>query len=133
MKRMKASYYTGPSEIRGEALVSHKPISFLGGVNTETGMIIDEHSDIYGQCMKGKILIYPFGKGSTGDTLRLWRSCFNGVGPVAIMNDRPDPIQVEGALLAEIGVVFGFEQKPTEAFQSGQMLHMKDGVVSVEE
>jgi uncharacterized protein len=133
MKEMKASFFDGPSEIHAQALVSQKPISFLGGVNSETGMIIDDHSDIFGACMKGKILIYPFGKGSTGDTLRLWRSCYNGVGPVAIINDRPDPIQVEGALMAEIGVLFGFPEKPTQVFKNGQMLCIKDGVITVEE
>ena len=133
MKEIKAAYFAGPSEIQGEALVSQKPISFLGHVNNETGMIIDEHSDIYGQSMKGKVLIYPFGKGSTGDTLRLFRSCYNGVGPVAIINDTPDPIQVEGALLAEIGVLFGLEEQPTKAFKIGDKLIIKDGVVQIQD
>ena len=114
-------------------MVSHKPISFLGHVNNETGMIIDEHSDIYQENLTGKILVYPFGKGSTGDALRLFRSCYNGVGPAAIINDTPDPIQVEGALLAQIGVLFGFEHKPTEVIKSGDKLFIKDGVVFIED
>ena len=132
MKQMKAAFFSGPSEIHGELLVSHKPISFLGHVNNETGMIIDEHSDIYGQSLAGKILVYPFGKGSTGDALRLFRSCYNGVGPAAIINDTPDPIQVEGALLAKIGVLFGFDEKPTEILKSGDMVTIKDGVITWE-
>jgi hypothetical protein len=132
MKPMKAAFAYGPEEIRAEALVSHKPLSFLGGVNNETGIIIDEHSDVFGQSMAGKILIYPFGKGSTGDALRIWRACYNGVGPVAIINDTPDPIQVEGALMAEIGVLFGFDRNPTEVFRSGQTLLIRSGVVTVE-
>lgn len=131
MKQLIATFHTGPKEIHAEALVSHKPLSFLGGVNSETGMIIDEHSDIYGQSFAGKVLIYPFGKGSTGDTLRLWRSVMNGVGPVAIINDTPDPIQVEGALLADIGVLFGFDVKPTSILETGDILDINDGVVTV--
>ena len=132
-KQMKAGVWRGPSEIRGEALVTKTPISFLGGVNDAKGRIIDEHSDIYGESFAGKILVYPFGKGSTGDSQRLWRCCYNKVGPIAVINDTPDPIHIEGAMMAEIGILFDFPENPTEVIKTGDKLYIKDGVVTIEE
>lgn len=131
MKYHKAAFFIGPSKITAKAIVSQKPISFLGGVNSETGMFIDENHDLYGQSFAGKILIYPFGKGSTGDTLRIWRSVYNGVGPVPIINHTPDPIHVEGALLADIGLLFGFEEDPTKFLKTGDTLYIQDGLITV--
>lgn len=132
MKKLTAKFYIG-EDVKGRALVSKKPLSFLGGLNTETGTIIDEEHDLFGQTVKGKILVYPFGKGSTGDCMRLWRAVHNGVGPVAIINTTPDPIHVEGALLAQIPLLFGCEQDPTEIIQNGAYITITAGVIHVRE
>lgn len=132
MKEIIAERWRGPAEIIAEAFVSPKPISFMGGVNVEKGTIIDEHNPLYGKSFAGKILVYPFGKGSTGDAIRLWRCCYNQVGPLAIINDDPDPIHVEGALMANIGIFFKCSQIPTQAIHTGDILHIKDGVITVE-
>lgn len=120
MKKMTAKYCTIQKEVEGELLVSHKPLSFLGGVNLTNGQIIDPESDIYGQSMKDKILVYPFGKGSTGDCLRLYAVFCRGCGPKAIVNVEPDPIQLEGALLCEIPTLFGFEENIYEYLETGR-------------
>ena len=133
MKQLQATFFSGPAEITAEAIISQKPISFLGGVNYDNGVIIDEKNDLYGKSFAGKILIYPFGKGSTGDCMRMWRSIAKGVGPAAIVNYTPDPIHVEGALLANIGVLFGFDTNPCEFFKTGEILHIKDGLITVTE
>ena len=80
---------------------------------------------------QGKILIYPFSKGSTGDCMRLWRTCYNGKGPIAIINTTPDPIHVEGALLAELPLAFGMEEDPTEIFKTGDRIRIKDNTITV--
>ena len=133
MKHLKAQFFSGPNEITAEALVSKKPMSFLEMTNYDTGVITDENHDLCGQSFAGKILIYPFGKGSSGDCMRIWRSVAKGVGPVAIINHTPDPIHVEGARLANIGVLFGCDENPCEFFKTGEKLHIKDGLITVEE
>jgi len=50
---------------KAEAIVSTQPFGFFGGVNPSTGLIIDKWHDLYGQNIKGKILDYPEGRGST--------------------------------------------------------------------
>jgi len=130
MKSYKVSYHVG-SDVKGEALVSTLPLSFLGGVNSETGKIIDSHNKLYGMSMEGKILVYPFSKGSTGDCMRLWRTCFNGKGPLAIINTNPDPIHVEGALLADLPLVFGLDVDPTTEFKTGDILEIKGDTITI--
>ena len=128
----KANFYAGPAEIRGEAIVSQKPLSFLGGINNTTGVVTDEDSNLCGQSIAGKILVYPFGKGSTGDTLRMLRMVCNGVGPIAIINHTPDPIHVEGALLSDIGILFEFDENPCDFIKTGDKLKIVNGVVYIE-
>lgn len=49
----------------GEALVSKKPLSFLGGVDPTNGNIIEKHHDLRGKCLKDQALCFPHGHGST--------------------------------------------------------------------
>ena len=76
---------------KGEALVSRTPFSFFLGVNTDNGVIIEEGHEYKGESISGKVLVYPYGKGSSGDCLRLWRCANNGVAPIAIVISVPPP------------------------------------------
>ena len=49
----------------GELLYTDTPISFLGGVDAATGIVIDEKHPLHGQSVAGKVLAFPYGKGST--------------------------------------------------------------------
>ncbi len=43
---------------RGSALVSVKAISFLGGVDPETGIITERDHDLEGESLKGRVLCF---------------------------------------------------------------------------
>ena len=57
----------------GEALVTSQPISFYGGVDPNTGIVIEKGHELQGQSVKGKILVFPQGKGSTVGSYTLYR------------------------------------------------------------
>ncbi len=133
MKIIEARYCTINKQLSGELMVSKKPLSFLGGINYVTGKIIDPHHDLYGQCMEGKIFVYPFGKGSTGDCIRLWAAHVYHKAPVAIINVDPDAIQLEGALLAEIPVLFGFEEDIYEHLKTGNRVSIDGNKIIIAE
>ncbi len=63
----------------GEALVTSQPLSFMGSINPKTGYIIEQGHELEGQCLKGKILVFPFSKGSTGGSYMLYDVVKNGV------------------------------------------------------
>lgn len=91
--------------VEGEALVSRNPLSFFGGVDPKTGTIISKDSDIYGKSMSGKILVFPYGKGSTVGSYTLLRLKKEGKNPLAIINEESEPIVCVGAIISDIPMV----------------------------
>jgi len=90
---------------RGEALVSNQPISFYGGVDPETGRIIEKGHELEGRSIAGKILVFPYGKGSTVGSYIILRLKRRGIAPKAIVNLRCEPIIAVGAIIAEIPTI----------------------------
>jgi predicted aconitase with swiveling domain len=90
---------------KAEALVSAKPISFLGDVDPATGRIVEKLHDLYGECVKDKVLCFPHGHGSTVGSYVLYSLAKNGLAPKAIINLKADPVIVVGAVIANIPMV----------------------------
>ncbi len=93
----------------GELVVSRRPLSFLGGVDPETGVVTDAESDIKGQSIVGKILAFPRGKGSTVGSYVLYALKKNGKGPKAIIVEEAETIVATGAIIAGIPMVQGID------------------------
>lgn len=90
---------------RAEAIVSTKPISFLGGVDPADGRIIEKNHDLCGTCIKDKILCFPHGHGSTVGSYVLYSLAKKGLAPAAIINQTADPVVVVGAIIANIPMI----------------------------
>jgi len=102
----------------GEALVTKEYISFLGGIDKETG-IVKEDCEIKGESVAGRILVFPGGKGSTVGSYVLLNLRKNGVAPKAIINKKTDTIIAVGAAMAEIPLVEVRDEKFFEAVKTG--------------
>jgi predicted aconitase with swiveling domain len=94
-----------PGKRRGETLVATKPISFLGGIDPDTGRIIEKNHDLHGECVKDKILCFPHGHGSTVGSYVLYALAKKHVAPKAIVNQTADPVVVVGAIIARIPMI----------------------------
>ena len=90
---------------RAEALVSVKPISFLGGVDPADGKIIEKKHDLCGLCIKDKVLCFPHGHGSTVGSYVLYSLAKKGLAPKAIINETADPVVVVGAIIANVPMI----------------------------
>jgi len=90
---------------RGLALVSQAPISFLGGVDAETGVVIEAGHPLFGQSIAGRVLVFPTGKGSTVGSYTLYRLAKRGRAPVAMINERSEAIVAVGAIISSIPMV----------------------------
>jgi predicted aconitase with swiveling domain/ADP-ribose pyrophosphatase YjhB (NUDIX family) len=88
-----------------EVIVSREPVSFLGGVDPETGRVIDERSDIFGENIGGKIFAFPGGRGSTVGSYVLYGLALNGCAPVAILNERSEVVVATGVVISNIPLV----------------------------
>ncbi len=89
----------------GEALISDEPIGFLGGVDPQTGAIIEKGHQLEGKCIAGKVLIFPNGKGSTVGSYVMLQLAKNKKAPAAIINISAEPIIAVGAIISGIPMV----------------------------
>ena len=90
---------------KGPALISGEPLSFLGGVDPKTGEIIEEGHPLKGENVKGKILIFPHGKGSTVGSYVMLGLSKNNKAPAGIINLEAEPIIIVGAIISKIPMV----------------------------
>ena len=103
MKLQGRKIYQGTAT--GEALVTSMGISFFGGVDPDTGIIVEKGHELEGQSISGKVLVFPSGKGSTVGSYTLYRLKLNGVAPAAIVNAECETITAVGCIIAEIPCV----------------------------
>jgi len=89
----------------GEALVTTQPISFYGGVDPNTGEVIEKGHELQGKSVKGKVLVFPTGKGSTVGSYTLYRMKKNDAAPAGIINKECETVVAVGAIISEIPCV----------------------------
>ena len=107
----------------GEALVTSMGISFYGGVDPETGVVVERGHALEGQCIAGKVLVFPTGKGSTVGSYTLYRLKLGGMAPAAIINAECETITAVGCIISEIPCV---DHIPIDWLKTGARL-MVDG------
>jgi predicted aconitase with swiveling domain len=108
-----------PGVALGPALVTQQNISFFGGVDPDTGVVVEGGHELEGQSLAGKILVFPTGKGSTVGSYTLYRLKKNGVAPAAIVNAAAETITAVGCIIAGIPCV---DQLPLSELHTGQRL-----------
>jgi len=89
----------------GQAMVTSQGISFFGGVDPDSGLILERGHELEGQSIAGKVLVFPTGKGSTVGSYTLYRLKHNGLAPAAIINTECETITAVGCIIAEIPCV----------------------------
>ena len=114
----------------GEALVTTQGISFFGGVDPETGLVVEKGHELEGQSISGKILVFPTGKGSTVGSYTLYRLKKVNKAPAAILNRECETITAVGCIIAEISCV---DQVAIELIKNGARLIVdgENGTVEV--
>lgn len=113
----------------GSALVSPDPIGFLGGVDPETGVVIERHHPLEGECVAGRVLVFPTGKGSTVGSYTLYRMSRAGTAPAAIINSGSEAIVAVGAIIGNIPMV---DQVDIAQIKTGDQVYLEGECVMVE-
>jgi predicted aconitase with swiveling domain len=103
---------------KGPLLVSPVPLSFLSGVDPESGIIVEKGHPLQGECITGKVLAFPYGKGSTVGSYVLYALSRNGHAPAAIINTEAEPIIATGAIIGGIPMIDRIEI-PMSRLRSG--------------
>ena len=87
---------------QGELLSSEVGLSFWGGVDPLTGIVIDQHHPLRNQSLAGQVLAIPSGRGSCSGSGVLLELILNGHAPAAIIICEREEILTLGALVAEV-------------------------------
>jgi len=89
-----------PGAAHGRALVLPEPLSLWGGLDPESGEIIDRRHPCSGQIVTGRVLVLPAGRGSSSASSILLEAVRLGTAPAAIITAETDPILALGAAVA---------------------------------
>jgi predicted aconitase with swiveling domain len=116
--------------VEGAALVSTKAFTFAHGVDPSSGEVTDVRSDIRGSNVRGKVLFYPFGKGSTTASAWFLETVREGNNPAAIVTEGVDLSAVIGSVMArvvygkEVPVVGGIPREAYSKIPSGHRVEV---------
>ena len=84
----------------GEALATAHPLTFWGGVDPATGLVIEAQHELRGQTVTGKVLVFPRGAGSSSGCGVLMEMLRRGNHPAAIINIETEAVLALGPIIA---------------------------------
>jgi len=117
--------------VEGTALVTDVPITYLGYVNRDTGVIEEKGHPLDGVAIEDTVLIYPKGSGSTVAPFVLMGLIYTGKGPKAIINCDVCPLTLPAASLLNVPYAHDFASNPTLDINNGDRVSvsLEDGIV----
>ncbi|MCL2173167.1 MAG: DUF126 domain-containing protein [Nitrososphaerota archaeon] len=118
--------YKGKTQ--GEALVTNTPISFYGGVDPNTGIVLEKGHELEGISIKDKILVFPQGKGSTVGSYTLYRMKKNGTAPKGMINKETETIVAVGAIISEIPFI---DKIDTTKIKTGNNISIENETITI--
>lgn len=104
---------------KGTILVSKNPINFLGGVDKKTGRIRDEKHDLFGKMLANKILVFPYGVGSSVGAYTIYSLKYNKCAPTAMICLKADLTTASGCAISNIPLLVA-EKEEYESLRDGQ-------------
>jgi predicted aconitase/predicted aconitase with swiveling domain len=115
----------GDFTVRGQAFVTDVPITFLGFVNRQTGVIEDPGHPADGRSLAGKIAIFPKGSGSTVAPYVLLELFYRGVAPLAVVNSDIDQQSAPACSLEGIPYAYGFDADIVHGLPHGATVELR--------
>ena len=92
-------------KVEGIVLKSENSINFLGTVDKKTGIISDRNHDLFEKPVKGKILVFPSGVGSSVGAYTIYSIKSNNAAPLAMICQKADLTVATGCALANIPLI----------------------------
>jgi hypothetical protein len=121
-----------PGKAEGEAIVSRIPFSFLGDLEVASGKVMVKGHDLEGQSLKGKIFVFPTGKGSTGGPGVAYQAKLKGNVPVGMICTEAEPVIAMVAIMNDIPMVHKLDKDPVEAIKTGDYVKVDAAKGTVE-
>ena len=119
--------------VEGEALVTHDHISGWGGIDPRTGTIIETRHALRGQSFKGKVLVFPGAKGSSGWSSQFHIARLAGTAPLAMLFNEMTTKIALGAVVTHAPAMTDFDRDPLGVIATGDWVKVdaENGIVQV--
>ena len=101
MTQLKATRVVVEGDASGPVVVLDEPLSFWGGFDAETGMVIDVHHPQHGVCLAEAVVVMASGRGSSSASSVLAEAARTGMTPAALVVTASDEILSTGAIVAD--------------------------------
>ena len=126
-----------PADVEGEIVVCSEGLSFWGGVDPDTGVVIDAHHHLHGQSVAGRIVLMPTSRGSCSGSSVLLALALKGHAPAALIFREDEEILTLGAVITSrmfdktVGVA-RLSASDYIALSSEKAARMRDGRLTAE-
>ena len=110
--------------VTAPAVVLREPLSLWGGLDPETGALVDAHHPQRGISLAGRIVVMPEARGSSSSSSVLAEAVRTGHAPAGFVLGEPDLILAVGAAVAE--ELYGV-QVPIVVVAAGDLAGIADG------
>jgi predicted aconitase/predicted aconitase with swiveling domain len=111
--------------VRGRALVTDVPITYLGYVNRDTGVVEEPGHPLDGVAIADTVLIYPKGSGSTVAPYVLMGLIYTKQGPKAVVNRDICPLTLPACSLLGLPYGHGFDDDPCMNINTGDTVEFR--------
>jgi predicted aconitase with swiveling domain len=117
----------------GEALVTRDHVSGWGGIDPRTGTIIETRHELRGQSFKGKVLVFPGAKGSSGWSNQFHIARLAGAAPLAMLFNEMTTKIALGAVVTHAPAMTGFDRDPLTVIETGDWVRVDadQGIVEI--
>lgn len=119
--------------VEGEALVTREHISGWGGIDPRTGTIIETRHELRGRSFKGKVLVFPGAKGSSGWSSQFHVARLAGAAPLALLFNEMTTKIALGAVVTHAPAMTDFDRNPLDVVSTGDWVRVDAdaGVVEI--
>ena len=108
----------------GEALVTRDHISGWGGIDPRSGTIIETRHELRGVSFKGKVLVFPGAKGSSGWSSQFHVARLAGTAPLAMLFNEMTTKIALGAVVTHAPAVTDFDRDPLQLIATGDWVEV---------
>jgi predicted aconitase with swiveling domain len=133
---MKSMTLTGRKVVEGtaegEALVTKDAWAAFMAIDVDTGVVTEAGHELRGVSVKGKILVFPRSKGSSGWSMGAQALRFAGTAPAAMLVSEIHAQSALGAVVMRVPTVTDFDRDPTEVIETGDWVKVDAGNGKVE-
>lgn len=113
----------GP-RVAGETLVAKDGFSARYDLDRAAGVFSRPEHKLFGQSYLGRVLVLDVAKGGVATAWMLYEMGARQRLPLALVLNRANPIMAQGAALAGLTLLSGFERDITGAIPSGAMVEI---------